>query len=200
MPHIIPQTQTEDDLLQREHIQRDMSRIGLKWNYTAKVKKAVLGLKRTSDIKHKIEERSFLVTVRSHQRAMPRSSKKKMAKKNSEAYIARTCKMDVASFREISRIQKLENKKMKANVVGQVQRKRALDEWKDFWSRAVISGRKKRKKTITVAKSRELKEKELIAWEKNEIKKVSQKVNADDRLLASPLLDDVHARMEWPQF
>ena len=53
---------------------------------------------------------------------------------------------------------------------------------------------------MTVAKSRELKEKELIAREKIKIKKVTQKVNADDRPLASLLLDDVHARMEWTQF
>ena len=55
-----------------------------------------------------------------------------------------------------------------------------------------------RKKTITVAKLRELKEKELIAWEKNKIKKVSQKVNTDDRPLVSLLLDNVHTRMELP--
>ena len=59
---------------------------------------------------------------------------------------------------------------------------------------------RKKEKKITVAKSRELKEKELIAREKNKIKKVTQKVNADDRPLASLLLDDVHARMEWTQF
>ena len=117
MPHIIPHNQTQDDLLQR-----------------------------TSDIKHEIEERSFLVTVRSQQRAMPRSCKKRKAKRNSETYIARACKMDVASYREISRIQKLDNDKLKANVVRQVQQKRASDEWKGFWSRAVTSGRKKIKK------------------------------------------------------
>jgi len=106
--------------------------------------------------------------------------------------------MDVASYREISRIQKLDNDKLKANIVRQVQQKRASDEWKGFWSRAVTSGRKKKKKTLTVAKSREWKEKEMIARERNIIKKVSQKVNEDDMPLASFLLDDVHARMESP--
>ena len=51
---------------------------------------------------------------------------------------------------------------------------------------------------LTASKSREWKEKEMIAWEKNEIKKESQKVNEDDMPLASFLLDDVHARMESP--
>ena len=57
---------------------------------------------------------------------------------------------------------------------------------------------KEEKKTLTVAKSREWKEKEMIAWEKNKIKKESQKVNEDDMPLASFLLDNVHARMESP--
>ena len=54
------------------------------------------------------------------------------------------------------------------------------------------------KKKRTVAKSREWKEKEMIAREKNIIKKKTQKVNEDDMPLASFLLDDVHARMESP--
>ena len=57
---------------------------------------------------------------------------------------------------------------------------------------------KRRKKTLTLAKSQEWKEKEMIAREKNKIKKESQKVNEDDMPLASFLLDDVHARMESP--
>ena len=56
----------------------------------------------------------------------------------------------------------------------------------------------RREKKTTVAKSREWKEKEMIAWEENKIKKESQKVNEDDMPLASFLLDDVHARMESP--
>ena len=70
---------------------------------------------------------------------------------------------------------------------------RFLDKSSHVWP-------KKEKKTITVAKSRELKGKELIAREMNKIKKVSQKVNADDRPLASLLLDDVHASMQSPHF
>ena len=56
----------------------------------------------------------------------------------------------------------------------------------------------KEKKKKTVAKSREWKEKEMIAQKKNKIKKESQKVNEDDMPLASFLLDDVHACMELP--
>ena len=57
---------------------------------------------------------------------------------------------------------------------------------------------KKETKPLTVVRSKELKEKEMIAWEKNEIKNFPQKVHADDRLSASLLLDNVHAQTKLP--
>ena len=105
---------------------------------------------------------SSLVTVRSHQRKMPGSSKKKRStpkskiRKNLLADFKRVGTMDVASFREISRIQSVENetfKALKASSGSTGSRNKQI--WNGFWSMAAKMESKKKRKPFTVIQSKE---------------------------------------------
>ena len=64
--------------------------------------------------------------------------------------------MDMASFREILRIQRLDNEKLSQNGKknsGQ-HNQETVEEWNGFWSRAVKMQNKKRKRSLTVAESK----------------------------------------------
>ena len=104
---------------------------------------------------------SSLVTVRSHQRKMPGSSKKKRStpkskiRKNLLADFKRVGTMDVASFREISRIQSVENetfKALKASSGSAGSRNKQM--WNGFWSMAAKMESKKKRKPFTVIQSK----------------------------------------------
>ena len=102
---------------------------------------------------------SALVTVRSHHRKMPGSSKKQRStpkskiRKNLLADFKRVGTMDVASFREISRIQSVENETFKA-LKASSSRNESKKIWKGFWSMAAKMESKKKRKPFTVIQSK----------------------------------------------
>ena len=107
---------------------------------------------------------SSLVTVRSHHRKMPGSSKKQRStpkskiRKNLLADFKRVGTMDVASFREISRIQSVENetfKALKASSGSTGSRNKQM--WNGFWSMAAKMESKKKRKPFTVIQSKKKK-------------------------------------------
>ena len=126
-------------------------------------------------------EQASLISVRSHQRKMPRSSSKGK-KKNVINKVDRA--MDVASFREILRIQRLDNDEFSQNRdTGQRRQKsKTSEEWNGFWSKAAKAERKKRRKPLTVVESKEKRKKKAMT-------KLHQRVN-DFRKPFVHLLDD----------
>ena len=171
MPHVISQSQ--DDI----QLSQEPGRLCLK-----SIEHSLLCSTRAQDTKFGFidnEHSSSLVTVRSHKRNVPGSSKKNKAKNNLGVFKARACNMDVATFREISCLQKSNNDILKAKKVRKHDRKRRTsDEWNGFWSRAVELERKKRRKPLTVSASNEQK------------KKKAMKMNTDDNPLSNLLFDD----------
>ena len=92
------------------------------------------------------------VTVCSHQRKLPRSGSKGKRKEDNAKVVGA---MDVASFREILRIQRLDNEKLSQNGKNSGQHNQeTVEEWNGFWSRAVKMQSKKRKRSLTVAESK----------------------------------------------
>ena len=61
--------------------------------------------------------------------------------------------IDIASFKEIRRIQQLENEVLKATKSSCSQA--AVDEWNGFWSMASTMEKKKKRKPLTVVQSKE---------------------------------------------
>ena len=108
------------------------------------------------------------VPVRSHLRKMPGSgSNKKKCHVDSKG--DRT--MDVASFREILRIQRLDNDEFLSqnrDTVG--RRQKTSEEWNGFWSKAVKVEQKKRRKPLTVVESEDRRKKKAMT-------KVCQRLN-----------------------
>ena len=103
------------------------------------------------------KEKSPLVEVRAHHRKMPSSvskGKKKCVIKGDRA-------MDVASFREILRIHRLDNDEFSQNRDTCHHRQKTSDEWNGFWSKAAKVERKKKRKPLTVVQSKEKKKKKL---------------------------------------
>ena len=100
--------------------------------------------------------RSSLVTVRSHLRTMPCSKKKnkKLSPANHLSNIKKTRCMDVASFREISRIQRLENETLKALKASSRNESQTKEIWSGFWSRAAKMESKKKRKPLGIIQSR----------------------------------------------
>ena len=63
--------------------------------------------------------------------------------------------MDVASFREILRIQRLENNELSQNGKNSGQHnEETVEKWNRFWSRAAKMQSKKRKRSLTVVESK----------------------------------------------
>ena len=94
-------------------------------------------------------KRNSTVTVCSHQRKLPRSGSKG---KRKEVDVKGVRAMDVASFRETLRIQRLDNEKLSQNGKNSGQHNQeTVEEWNGFWSRAVKMQSKKRKRSLTVA-------------------------------------------------
>ena len=103
-----------------------------------------------------------MVSVCSHQRQMPCSGRSG-PKHNGKIKCHRG--MDVASFREIQRIQRLDNDEFFQNrVAGGQCRQKTHEEWNRFWSKAAKVERKKRKKPLTVSECKERRKKKL--WPK----------------------------------
>ena len=66
--------------------------------------------------------------------------------------------MDIASHREIQRIQRLDNEKLaKTSEYAEEQKRKASNEWNGFWSSATKMERKKRRKSLTVVEAKERK-------------------------------------------
>ena len=63
--------------------------------------------------------------------------------------------MDVASFREILRIQQLDNDEFSRKHDTGQRRQQTSEEWNGFWSKAVQVEQKKRRKPLTVIESNE---------------------------------------------
>ena len=78
--------------------------------------------------------------------------------------------MDVASFREILRIQQLDNDEFAQNCDNGQQRRKTSEEWNGFWSKAVKVEQKKRRKPLTVVKSEDGRKKKAMT-------KVCQRMN-----------------------
>ena len=97
------------------------------------------------------ERSSSLVTVRSHERKMPRSSIKGK-KKAIDKKVGRM--MDVASFREMSRIQSLDNAEFEHDADAESKKKATSEKWNGFWSRAAKMEGKKKRKPLTVVQSK----------------------------------------------
>ena len=71
--------------------------------------------------------------------------------------------MDVASFREILRIQRLDKDEFVQNcVAGSQRRQKTCEEWNRFWSKAARVEKKKRKKPLTVIESKERRNKKAM--------------------------------------
>ena len=71
--------------------------------------------------------------------------------------------MDVASFREILRIQQLDNDEFSRKHDTGQRRQKTSEEWNGFWSKAVKVERKKRRKPLTVIESNERRKKKARA-------------------------------------
>ena len=68
--------------------------------------------------------------------------------------------MDVASFREILRIQRLDNDEFSQKHVTSSQRRQTTsDEWNGFWTKAAKMEEKKKRKPLTVVQSKERRKK-----------------------------------------
>ena len=65
--------------------------------------------------------------------------------------------MDIASFREIRRIQEIDNEEIKA-AKSPCNNQVAVDEWRGFWSMAATMEKKKKRKPLTVIQSKEEKD------------------------------------------
>ena len=63
--------------------------------------------------------------------------------------------MDVASHREMQRIQRLDNEKLaKTSEHAEEQKRKASNEWNGFWSTATKMEKKKRRKSLTVVEAK----------------------------------------------
>ena len=62
--------------------------------------------------------------------------------------------MDVASFREILQIQRLDHDEFSKNHDTGRHRQKTSEEWNGFWSKAVKVEQKKRRKPLTVIESK----------------------------------------------
>ena len=134
MPHIISQTQDDShDELQDRPCPVENSNFCLAWN-----------------------NQSSLVTVRSHLRKMPSSKKikKKRSPKHPTSNVKKSRSMDVASFREISRIQRLENEMLKALKASSRNDNQTKEIWSGFWSKASKMETKKKRKPLGVIQSK----------------------------------------------
>ena len=65
--------------------------------------------------------------------------------------------MDVASFREISCIQRLENETLKALKVSSSTESQTKKIWSGFWTRAAKMESKKKRKSLSIVQSKERK-------------------------------------------
>ena len=144
---------------------------------------------------------SSLVTVRSHQRKMPGSSKKKRStpkskiRKNLLADFKRVGTMDVASFREISRIQSVENetfKALKASSGSTGSRNKQI--WNGFWSMAAKMESKKKRKPFTVIQSKKKKTKKTNSQVVQPMEKMDD-VKKSNRQVLQPMkqMDDMES-------
>ena len=139
MPHIISQTQDDshDELrdkpypVEKTNFCKVKSNFGLAW-----------------------KNQSSLVTVKSHLRTMPRSKKKKGYSKHRTSDIKHIRTMDVASFREISRIQRLENETLKTIKASSRKDSQTKEIWSGFWSKAAKMEIKKKRKPIGAIQSK----------------------------------------------
>ena len=133
MPHIISQTQEDDTFSSEDKTTKDQK----------------LGISESCE---------SLVMVRSHYRKVPQSKKIVKTKKKTTVKQTRGRRsMDIASFREIRRIQDIENEKFKA-AKSRCNNQVAVDEWKGFWSMAATMEKKKKRKPLTVIQSKEEKD------------------------------------------
>jgi len=148
MPHIISQTQ-EDDIYASEY---DITSKEKTRNEETPI----------NEIFGASEGCKSLVMVRSHYRKAPRTKKifhsngRKREKRKTMTKLTRVARsMDIASFKEIMRVQKLENEEFKA---AQSPRNQAtVDEWNGFWSMAATMEKKKKRRPLTVMQSKEKK-------------------------------------------
>ena len=139
MPHVISQTQEDDICLSEDKIPKE-----------EKPNKENLRV---------LESCRSLVMVRSHYRKVPQSKKifktNVQKKKTMPKETRGRRSMDIASFKEIRRIQQLENEALKA--IKSPCNQAAVDEWNGFWSMASTMEKKKKKKPLTVIQSKEKK-------------------------------------------
>ena len=90
--------------------------------------------------------------------------------------------MDVASFQEISRIQRLENESLKALKALSRNDSQTKEIWRGFWSRAAKMESKKKRKPLGIIQSKGRKN-------KKEKGQVTKPIETEDDIPIARLLD-----------
>ena len=118
--------------------------------------------------KYTEKQQYSVVTVRSHLRKK-RGKGRKKNKHVSSTPGKHMRTMDIASFREISRIERADNEMLRASIASNITKeackKKTSQLWNGFWKNAVRMEGRKNKNTKTVVQSKDEKKKKVPTYE-----------------------------------